>query len=99
MGEPHNTIMCAFAMNSPRITAYNIHEWVFKKLKIPEDDINVLQIDGFRRKVYIKFTSNNKMMTHLQVTQGGTRIQTRKWRGVNSPGENNRIRIQVSETG
>jgi hypothetical protein len=55
-------------MNSPRITAYNIHDLVFKNLRIPEDYINVLHDP--RRKVYIKFTSINKMTEHLEAIQG-----------------------------
>jgi hypothetical protein len=56
-------------MNSPRISAHNIHEWIFETLHIVEDDIKVLQIDGPRRKVYIKFKTG-KMMEYTNLQQG-----------------------------
>jgi hypothetical protein len=62
--------MYSFYMDSPRIMAYNIHEWVFNTLKIPEDDQSVLQIDGPRRKVYLKFDTTEKITGHLNVLQG-----------------------------
>jgi hypothetical protein len=57
-------------MKSPKISAYNIHEWVYTKLQLPEDDISMLQIDGPRRKVYIKFVSSESMQIHLRNIQG-----------------------------
>jgi hypothetical protein len=57
-------------MDSPRISAHNIHEWIFETLHIDEDDIRVLQIDGPRRRVYIKFTTTEKMMTYTSLLQG-----------------------------
>jgi hypothetical protein len=57
--------MCAFSMDSPKVMAYNIHEWIFSTLLILEDDLSVLQIDGPRRKVYLKFATADKMNEHL----------------------------------
>jgi hypothetical protein len=33
-------------MKSPRISAFNIHEWIYEKLHLPEEDLNMIQIDG-----------------------------------------------------
>ena len=55
MGQ--NTIVCAFDQRNPRITAYNIHEWIHEKLRLEEDEISMIQIDGLRRRVL----SNSKM--------------------------------------
>jgi hypothetical protein len=70
MAKRLNTHMCTFAMDSPRITAYNIHEWVFETLKIPEEDLCVLQIDGPSRKVYLKFSMAKDLRGHLNTLQG-----------------------------
>ena len=43
MAERHNTVVCLFNPSSPRITAYDIHEWIHSTLRIPEqshDDPN-----------------------------------------------------------
>jgi hypothetical protein len=70
MVERHNIFICAFSMDSLKTTAYIIHECVFSILKIPEDDLSVLQIDGPRRKVYLKFTTADKINGHLNNLQG-----------------------------
>jgi hypothetical protein len=57
-------------MASPKVTAYNFHEWVFSTLLIPENDLSVLQIDGPRRKVCLKFATAYKMNEHLSQLQG-----------------------------
>ena len=46
---------------SPRITAYHIHEWIHDNLRLDEDDVRMIQVDGHRRKVYIQFTSEFRM--------------------------------------
>jgi hypothetical protein len=53
MGEGQNKIVCIFDMRSPRIAAYNIHEWIYAKLRLQEDEIRMIQTDGSRRRVYI----------------------------------------------
>jgi hypothetical protein len=36
MSDRQNTIDCAFDHNSPRITAHQIHDWIYKSLKLLE---------------------------------------------------------------
>jgi hypothetical protein len=62
--------MCAFSIDSPNVTACIIHQWVFSTLLIPEDDLSVLQIDGPRRKVYLKFVTADEMNENLSELQG-----------------------------
>jgi hypothetical protein len=57
-------------MDSLKINAYSIHEWIFTTLNITEEDISVLQTDGPRRRVYIKFTTTETMTEYLQILQG-----------------------------
>jgi hypothetical protein len=70
MGEQQNTIVCIFDMRSPRTTAFNIHEWIYAQLRLQEDDIRMIQIDGPRKRVYIKFVSAERMQSTLQNIQG-----------------------------
>ena len=70
MGERENKIVCNFYMRSPRITAFNIHEWIHTQLRLQEDDIRLIQIDGPRRRVYIKFVSADRMQSILQDIKG-----------------------------
>jgi hypothetical protein len=69
-GERINTLVCIFDMQSPKISAYNIHEWVHSHLKLEEDQLRMLQIDGSRRRVYIKLVSSGKLQSILQDTGG-----------------------------
>jgi hypothetical protein len=70
MMERHNTVVCIFDKSSPRISAYNIHEWIYEKLQLPEEDVNMVQIDGPSRQVFIKFESAERMAPHLPTIIG-----------------------------
>ena len=70
MSDRQNTIVCCFDPRSPRITAYHIHEWIHDNLHLAEDDVRMIQIDGPRRRVYIKFTSGERMQSVLQDCNG-----------------------------
>jgi hypothetical protein len=70
MCDRQNTIVCAFDPRSPRITAYQIHEWIYEQLTIQEDTVRMIQIDGPRRRVFIKFVDEEKMQDILRTTQG-----------------------------
>ena len=70
MCDRKNTLVCVFDMSSPRISAYHIHEWIHDNLRLEEDDIRTLQIDGPRRRVYIKFNSEFRLQQILHDTNG-----------------------------
>ena len=70
MCERQNTLVFTFDLRSPRITALQIHEWIYEQLRLREDDIRMIQVDGPRRKVYIKFVTSDKMQTVLTSTKG-----------------------------
>jgi len=63
MEEQQNTIVCEFDPSSPRIMAHHIHDWIYESLQLPELDIRIIQIDGPRRHVYIKFHSSDRAPT------------------------------------
>jgi hypothetical protein len=66
MAERHNTVVCTFDPANPRITAYDIHDWIYASLRIPENDVQLIQIDGVRRQVFIKLTDSDKVFTVLR---------------------------------
>jgi hypothetical protein len=66
MAERHNTLVCTFDPTSPRITAHDIHEWIYEALRIPEGDVHMIQIDGIRRQVFIKLTNSDKVAAVLR---------------------------------
>ena len=66
MAERHNTIVCTFDPASPRITVYDIHEWIYASLRIPENDVQPIQIEGVRRQVFIKLTNSDTVFAVLQ---------------------------------
>ena len=53
MGERRNTIRCAFDLESPRISAYEIHEWIYEQLKLEDNEVVMVQNDGSQRHVCI----------------------------------------------
>jgi hypothetical protein len=70
MTDRQNTIVCAFDPNSPRITVHQIHDWIYESLKLPETDVRMIQIDGPRRRVYIKFHTSDRALSGLRETVG-----------------------------
>jgi len=65
MSDRQNTIVCSFDPRSTRITAFNILEWIHENLQLTRDEVRVIQVDGSRRRVYIKFTNEDRMQEVL----------------------------------
>jgi hypothetical protein len=70
MCERQNTIVCSFNLASPRISAFEIHEWLHDTLRLHESDVRMVQVDGPRRQVCVKFTDLDRMQTVFQSTSG-----------------------------
>jgi arginyl-tRNA synthetase len=70
MGERQNTVVCSFEPNSPKLPAFDIHEWIFTELKIPERDIITIQIDTINRHVNIKMVNADTVHALLDRTGG-----------------------------
>jgi hypothetical protein len=92
MAERQNTVVCVFDKRSPKISADNIHEWINASLRLPDDDVEMVQIDGPNRHVYIKFMSNERMTTHLP-----TIIGSREY--LHDNGELSKVEITPTELG
>jgi hypothetical protein len=70
MNDRRITIACIFDLNSPRITAYQIPDCIYEKLQLPEEEVRMIQIDGPKRQVYIKFATSEQTHVVLQNTAG-----------------------------
>jgi hypothetical protein len=70
MTERQQMIVCAFGQRSPRVPAFDIHEWVYETLHLQEHEVAMIQIDGPLRHVYIKFRDPQTMQALLTATQG-----------------------------
>jgi hypothetical protein len=68
--ERHNTVVCSFVLSRSSITAYDIHEWIFAVLRIPEHKVQIIQIDGNKRHVSIKFADTESLFALLRDTAG-----------------------------
>jgi len=69
MCDRQDTIVCIFDTKSPRISALQIHEWIYEELHLRED-VRIVQVDGPRRRVFIKFVNNERMQEVIRTTQG-----------------------------
>jgi hypothetical protein len=63
-------VVCSFDLSSPRITAYDIREWSFAVLWIPEHNVKMIQIDGIKRHVYIKVVETESVLALIRDTVG-----------------------------
>jgi len=70
MSDRLSTIVCGFDPRSPRINAFHIHERIYENLHIAEENIKMIQVDGPRKRVYIKFMDEESMNTIIQNTEG-----------------------------
>jgi hypothetical protein len=59
MSERQNTAVRAFGIKYPRISPYDIHEWIYAQLRLEDNEILMVQTDGPYAHVYIKLRYNN----------------------------------------
>ena len=91
MGERQKTIVCAFDLKSPRTLAYDIQQWIYAQLRLEDNDVLMVQIDGPRRHVYIKLRDNNLLQV-LHLTGGQA-----EYRHTN--GEISMVRVETAGLG
>jgi len=70
MSDRQMTLVCCFDPRSPRISTYDIHEWIYDTLRLPREDITMIQVDGIKRRVFIKFSNKIRMEELLEGTEG-----------------------------
>lgn len=65
-----NTLVCTFDMSSPRISAYDIHEWIHVNMKLEPTDVIMIQIDSTKRQVYLKLHDDKLVHSIIRTTTG-----------------------------
>jgi len=53
VGERVNTVIYSFDKNSPRISAFEIHELIRGTVRLEEQDLLNIQVNGQMRQVYV----------------------------------------------
>jgi hypothetical protein len=86
-----NTVLFTFDPASPRITAYDIHEWLQEEIHIQEQKVQTIEIDGIKRQVFVKMTDKDYMS--IIHSTGGSGTYT------HHTGEISRVAIAVAGIG
>jgi hypothetical protein len=74
MCERKDTVICTFDKGSPKISAFDIHEWIREQLRFDENEVTI-QIDGPKRQVFIKLAQAHKISKSSLCRAGlGTKI-------------------------
>jgi hypothetical protein len=89
MEERQNTLVCTFDPLSPRISVYEIHKWIHEQPHVAEATVTMIQIDGPRRQVFIKFVDLQYVQEILQTTKVQSEYK-------HSKGEISLVRIEVA---
>jgi hypothetical protein len=70
MEDRKHTLVCAFDPKSPRISAFEVHEWIYEQLKFDDEKVTMVQIDGTKRQMFIKFSESTYAQAIVQCTTG-----------------------------
>jgi hypothetical protein len=63
-------MICTFERDSPRITAIEIHDWIYEKMDFPGQEVLMVQIDGTKQQVYIKVRTQEVLDDIITQTNG-----------------------------
>jgi hypothetical protein len=70
MEERTKTLVCIFEAGSPRTNAIDIQEWLYTSLRIPEEQVCFVQVDGPWKRAYVKFLTEEHMRSIVQESGG-----------------------------
>jgi hypothetical protein len=85
-------MVCIFDPISPRISAYEIHEWIHEQLQVSEQSLTVIQIEGIKRLVFMKSVNDTYIQNILQSTNVSVEYRY-------TAGEISIVRLEVAGTG
>jgi len=91
MGERQNTTVYAFDHKSPGISACDIHEWIYAQLRLEDNEVLMVHIDGPKRHVCIKLRDNNRLQV-LHLTGGQVEY-------LHTNGEISVVRVETASPG
>jgi hypothetical protein len=52
------------------MTACDVYDWIFEVLRLSEDEVRMIQIDGTKRQVFIKLAEKQSVVNRLHPTAG-----------------------------
>ncbi|KAJ4437791.1 hypothetical protein ANN_13729 [Periplaneta americana] len=71
MIERKQTLVISFTeQDIPRPEPYLLHEWIYEDLRLMEEQLEMIQLNGVTRQVFIKCTSTNIVEEILERTKG-----------------------------
>ena len=68
ISERQSTVVCSFDPKNPPISTFDIHEWMFEQLHVPENVVTMVQTDVTHRQVHVRFTDFKYMQDLLHST-------------------------------
>jgi hypothetical protein len=70
MYEQKQTMACIFEASAPRVTAYDVHEWVSDTLQVSEESVISILIDNQHKTIYIKLVEQQCIDALVTRTSG-----------------------------
>jgi hypothetical protein len=75
MTNRKNEVVCTFDLTAPRLSAYEVHIWIRDELRLPLQDVYLVQLDGHKRSVYIKLQDQAAVDNLLRATNGNVQCK------------------------
>jgi hypothetical protein len=62
--ERKYTVVCSFDKDSPRISAYDIPEQIYMNLRLEQEAVWRIQVDGPKRELHVKVTETQTLVDY-----------------------------------